>query len=112
LGAISVFVLMNCWAGLQHARALLRFAKLPRRDGFACPACKTAPPPGEFWTCGKCGQAFDIFQTGGVCPHCATQFAAAKCLDCGTDHPIGEWSAAAFALRTGNPQHADQLSRR
>jgi Zn-dependent protease/DNA-directed RNA polymerase subunit RPC12/RpoP len=99
LGVISVFVLMNCWGGLQHARALLRFAKLPRRDGFACPACKTSPPVGEFWTCGKCGQAFDIFQTGGVCPHCATRFAATKCLDCGAEHPMSEWNAAAFAPR-------------
>ncbi len=98
-GAIAVFMLMNCWGGLQHARALLRFAKLPRREGFACPACKTSPPVGEFWTCGKCGQSFDIFQTGGVCPHCATRFAATKCLDCGREHPISEWSAAAFARR-------------
>jgi Zn-dependent protease len=98
-GAIAVFMLMNCWGGLQHARVLLRFAKLPRREGFACPACKTAPPLGEFWTCGKCGQAFDTFQTGGVCPHCATRFAATKCLDCGTEHSMSEWNAAAFAPR-------------
>jgi Zn-dependent protease len=98
-GAIAVFMLMNCWGGLQHARALLRFAKLPRREGFACPACKMAPPLGEFWTCGKCGQTFDIFQTGGVCPHCATRFAATKCLDCGTEHPMSEWNAAAFTPR-------------
>lgn len=100
LGAISIFVLMNCWGGFQHARALLRFAKLPRREGFLCPACKTAPPMGEFWRCGKCGQAFDTFQTGAVCPHCRTGFAATKCLDCGAEHPIGEWNAAAFASRS------------
>ncbi len=99
LGVISVFILMNCWGGLQHARALLRFAKLPRREGFACPACKTAPPLGEFWKCGKCGQTFDTFVTGGACPRCATRFAATKCLDCGAEHPMSEWSAAAFAHR-------------
>jgi Zn-dependent protease len=98
-GAIAVFMMMNCWGGLQHARALLRFAKLPRREGFACPACKTAPPLGEFWKCGKCGQAFDTFQTGSTCPNCRTGFATTKCLDCGAEHPIGEWSAAAFAHR-------------
>jgi len=97
LGAISVFVLMNCWGGLQQARALLRFAKLPRRAGFACPACKTAPPVGEFWKCAKCGQPFDTFQTGAVCPNCRTQFAVTKCLDCGAQHSMSEWSAAAFA---------------
>ena len=99
-GAIAVFMLMNCWGGLQHARALLRFAKLPRREGFLCPACKTAPPLGEFWKCGKCGQAFDTFQTQAVCPNCRTQFAATKCLDCGEEHPVGEWSAAAYASRS------------
>jgi len=92
LGAIAVFMLMNCWGGLRHAQALLRFAKLPRREGFACPACKTSPPIGEFWKCGKCGQAFDTFQTQGVCPNCATQFAATRCLDCGAVHPISEWA--------------------
>src|ERR1700692_4322741 len=30
--AISAFMLMNCWSGLKHAQALLRFAKLPRRE--------------------------------------------------------------------------------
>ncbi len=74
LGAIAVFMLMNCWSGLQHARALLRFAKVPRRDGLACPTCQAAPPVGDYWTCGKCGQPFDMFQSHGVCPHCSTQF--------------------------------------
>ena len=95
-GAIAVFMLLNCWGGLQHARALLRLAKLPRREGFACPRCNTAPPLGNFWKCGKCGQAFDTFQTRAVCPHCGTQFAATKCLDCGGLNPISEWMTAAL----------------
>jgi len=92
LGAIAVFLLLNCWGGLRHAQALLRFAKLPRREGFACPACKSAPPIGDLWRCGRCGQPFDIFQTQGVCPHCGAQFAATKCLDCGAVHPLNEWA--------------------
>jgi Zn-dependent protease len=98
LGAIAVFMLLNCWGGLQHARALLRFAKLPRRAGVACPECKTAPPIGEFWKCGNCGQAFDTFQTRAVCPGCATQFAVTKCLDCGAVHPMSEWVAPVTSL--------------
>jgi Zn-dependent protease len=94
LGAIAVFMLMNCWGGLRHAQALLRFAKLPRRNGFACPACKSAPPIGEFWTCGRCGQPFDTFQTQAACPKCATQFAATKCLDCGAVRPMSEWATS------------------
>lgn len=94
LGAIAVFMLINCWSGLQHARALLRVAKLPRRDGFTCPACKESPPVGEYWKCGKCGQAFDMFQTHAVCPNCSTQFAQTKCLDCGAASPINDWMVA------------------
>lgn len=92
-GAMAVFMLMNCWGGLQHALQLSRFAKLPRHIGFACPSCKTGPPIGEFWKCGKCGRPFDIFQTRGTCPHCATQFSETKCLDCGQVHPVSEWTA-------------------
>jgi hypothetical protein len=90
-GALAVFMLMNCWGGLQHARALLQMAKLPRRDGFSCPTCNMAPPVGEFWKCGKCGQAFDTFQNHAACPHCGTQYAQTKCLDCGRLHPMHEW---------------------
>jgi Zn-dependent protease len=92
-GVLSVFMLMNCWSGLRQAQALSRLAKLPRRDGFACPRCKTAPPLGEFWKCGQCGQPFDTFQARAVCPHCAAQFAVTKCLDCGAPHAMSEWVA-------------------
>jgi Zn-dependent protease len=96
-GALAAFMLMNCWSGLQHARALLRLAKLPRRDGFACPTCKTSPPVGEYWQCGKCGQPFDMFQTHGVCPHCSTQYAQTKCLDCGRLNPLNDWMVGSLA---------------
>jgi Zn-dependent protease len=96
LGALAIFMLMNCWGGMKHAQALLRLAKMPRRDGFACPACKTAPPIGDFWKCGHCGQSFDTFQTTGVCPYCHAQFAATACMDCGERHPISEWMVASL----------------
>jgi Zn-dependent protease/ribosomal protein L37AE/L43A len=92
LGAISAFILMNCWGGLRQARALSRLAKIPRRDGFACPECKTAPPVGAIWRCGKCGGPFDTFATLGTCPHCGTHFNATQCLDCGSLRPINEWA--------------------
>ena len=102
-GAVAIFMLMNCWGGLKHAQALLRFAKLPRRDGFACPACKTKPPIGGFWKCGRCRNPFDTFQTRAACPHCATQFAATKCLDCGALHPMTEWFAPTMSLSSTFP---------
>ena len=95
LGAIAVFMLLNCWGGLRHAQALLKLSKLPRRAGFSCPSCKTAPPAGAYWKCGNCGQPFDTFQTGAVCPNCRTQFPATQCLDCGRQHALSAWSSAA-----------------
>jgi hypothetical protein len=97
LGVLSVFILMNCWRGLRQAQALSRLAKLPRREWFSCPRCNTAPPVGDFWKCSHCGQPFDTFQTRAVCPHCATQFAVTKCLDCGGLHAIGDWAVPYLA---------------
>ena len=91
LGIMAFFILMNCWGGLNHARALSRLAKLPRREGFACPSCKATPPLGELWRCGKCGKPFDIFLSQGACPHCGTQFNMTQCLDCGAGSPIDQW---------------------
>ena len=93
LGVIAIFMLMNCWGGLQHARFLSRLAKLPRRDGFACPRCHTAPPVGPYWKCGQCGQPFDTFESRGTCPYCQAQFPVTRCLDCGGLHPLSEWVA-------------------
>jgi Zn-dependent protease/DNA-directed RNA polymerase subunit RPC12/RpoP len=103
LGAIAVFLLLNCWSGLQHARALLRFAKLPRRLEYACPSCQASPPIGEYWKCGNCGKAFDSFQTGAVCPHCATRYEGTRCLDCGATHPIGAWSTHPMSVSSTLP---------
>lgn len=92
LGAIAIFMLMNCWGGLKHAQTLLRMSKLPRRQGLSCPTCNTAPPLGNYWKCSRCGQPFDTFATGAACPNCHTQFPATQCLDCGRQHPLPEWA--------------------
>ena len=96
LGIVAVYMLMNCWGGLKHAQALLQLTKLPRRNGFLCPACKIAPPVGSYWKCTTCGGEFDTFQTGAVCPSCRTQFPTTRCLDCGRLHPMHEWTTASL----------------
>ena len=96
LGIVAVYMLMNCWGGLKHAQDLLKLSKLPRRHGFACPACKTAPPVGSYWKCANCGGTFDTFQTGAVCPSCRTQFPTTRCLDCGHLHPMSQWAGASL----------------
>jgi Zn-dependent protease len=94
LAVLAVFMLLNCWAGLKHARALLKIAKMPRRDGFACPRCKSAPLIGNLWKCSQCQTSFDTFQTGAMCPTCGARFPVTKCIDCGAVNPMNEWAVA------------------
>ena len=94
-GILAVFILLNCWRGLQHAQSLLRIANSPRNTGFACPACRANPQIGNFWMCSQCKNMFDTFQTQAVCPACATQYALTSCLDCGQRHPLSQWIATA-----------------
>ena len=97
IAAICVFMLMNCWSGLKQAQQLIRMARLPRRQGFACPSCRTAPPRGAYWLCAACRQPFDAFESRAVCPHCSAQFTTTTCLDCGEQHPINDWMDRTFA---------------
>lgn len=89
--ALAIFAAFNCWIGFKQARAMMTVAKAPRRDGFRCPECKTQPPKGNFWRCGKCRQPFDTFETHGICPHCSTEYTATSCPECGSLHPITAW---------------------
>ncbi len=91
LGILAVFILANCWRGLQQARQLARVAKLPRHPGFRCPSCETSPPIGAWWTCARCSRPFDAFATGAVCPACGAQYSGTRCLDCGEMHTMDEW---------------------
>jgi hypothetical protein len=107
MGAIAVFMLIICWGGLKQARTLLLLARLPRRPGFACPSCRTAPLLGEKWRCGHCEQAFDTFLTGSVCPHCGAQYPTTMCGDCGKSYPMNEWidrTAAGLGVVNGGLQ--------
>ena len=88
---IAAYAGMNCWSGFKTARALRNLEKIPRRQGFACPSCKNAPPIGQKWRCNKCETKFDTFETGGVCPQCSARFEKATCLDCQRQAPIAEW---------------------
>lgn len=89
--ALAAFAAFNCWIGFRQAQAMMKVAKAPRREGYRCPECKTAPPMGAFWRCGKCRQPFDTFETHAICPHCQTQYAATSCPECGALTPISAW---------------------
>ena len=100
-GILAAFLLLNCWNGLQHARVLLRMAKLPRRQGFSCPTCKVSPPIGDYWVCGQCRKPFDTFQSQSVCPNCGARFSTTRCLDCGRPSPMNDWSVPLVAPPLG-----------
>jgi Zn-dependent protease len=91
LGIVAAFVALRSWAGFQQARALARLARALRHEGFACPSCRAAPLKGTYWRCDDCGQQFDSFEQGAVCPGCGKQFAATACLECGNRHPLPDW---------------------
>lgn len=87
------FILMNCWRGLQMAFLLLKLERLPRHSRFACPHCLESPPAGSFWGCGRCGTGFDIFASGAICPRCAATFQEVRCIHCGKNSPLLQWTA-------------------
>jgi len=91
-GILAVFVLLNCWKALAHARSWARIAKAPRRDGLACPNCRTLPPQGAFWVCSNCRKPFDLFETNASCPHCRMPFSTLICPECSVTAPISAWS--------------------
>jgi Zn-dependent protease len=95
LGVIALFILMNSWNGLRQARLLSRLAQLQRRQGFACPWCRTEPPVGNFWKCEACDTPFDTFATQAICPSCDTHSAQTRCLDCGRPNPMSSWLTTA-----------------
>jgi Zn-dependent protease len=103
LGIVGVFLLLNCWGGLQSARALLKLAKAPRRQGYACPNCHAAPPVGNNWRCSMCKQAFDTFDTQAQCPYCLSRFPNTSCYECGAQNPIGAWATTPPAAIAAKP---------
>lgn len=98
IGIMAGFILLNCWGGLRHALRLGRIDKAPRRGDLACPACRTAPPAGAFWVCGRCRKPFDMFENEGACPNCDTAYVTTPCLACGASGPIAAWTPGAPGL--------------
>ena len=104
LGILCIFLVLNCWTGLQAALALLRRENSPRRAGFACPSCKASPPIGAYWACPKCKTKFDTFATNAVCPSCAAVFNTTSCPECGRSNPLAQWAPGSVVTSTASPQ--------
>jgi len=103
---LGLFLGQQCFAGLQHAKALLAHERRPRHTGFSCPTCQRPPPGGPLWRCQSCGNTFDAFSTRGVCPHCSVVQDAIPCVHCGHAHPLTRWENRS-ARRPGDPPVID-----
>ena len=101
LGVLAVFILLNCWRGLVHARKLAKVSKLPRHAGFVCPDCRQPAISGSFWRCARCLKAFDPFESNAVCPHCSTVFPVTQCIECGRSNPIAAWAVSPPVITAG-----------
>jgi Zn-dependent protease len=97
LGLLCILIFTYCFRSFVEARDLLRRGKAPRREGYFCPNCRTAPPVGDFWHCGRCRKSFDPFATHLLCPHCSTQYSILVCLECGNAAPPDAWAHGELA---------------
>jgi DNA-directed RNA polymerase subunit RPC12/RpoP len=102
LAIISLYLVTNCWSGFKQAQALRKMEQLPRRQGFACPSCRMAPPIGLYWGCSRCKQPFDTFAASGVCPNCANRFENTTCLHCRRGFPMSEWATESSKIGVMN----------
>jgi hypothetical protein len=56
-------------------------AKSPSGPRIHCPLCGWSPRKEDLWTC-SCGNEWNTFDTGGVCPGCLHQWTSTQCLSC------------------------------
>ncbi len=57
-----------------------------------CPKCDWQPDDSTAWSCDQsCGQHFNSFKTGGVCPKCSKKWKYTQCLSCHLISLHKEW---------------------
>ena len=91
IGIVAFFILNQCWRGFGEAKNLSRLARIPRREGFACPSCQAKPLQVPAWVCPTCQTQFDTFEHGAICPGCSTVLPVTGCPECRQTHPFAEW---------------------
>jgi hypothetical protein len=57
-----------------------------------CPLCGWSPRKEDRWAC-SCGNEWNTFDTGGVCPACLHQWIETQCLSCSRWSPHSQWYA-------------------
>src|SRR5262245_9338704 len=64
----------------------------PSGPRILCPLCGWSPRKEDKWFC-TCGNEWNTFDTGGVCPACPHQWSETQCLACSRWSPHSEWYA-------------------
>lgn len=103
IGIMAVFVAFRSWSGYQQAQILAELARAPRHPDAACPGCGAHPLMGDYWGCGQCRTAFDLFAQRGVCPGCGSEFVESRCPECQQVHLLADWRRSGHANEEGNP---------
>lgn len=105
IGLMVLFLGQQCVSGYRQARAMLQLLQLTRNRDYRCPSCGSSPPAMPIWSCGQCGQRFDVFAARGVCPHCHQGSAqpVVPCVDCGTAHGLEQWGSPRYRGAGGSP---------
>src|ERR1700740_2501488 len=57
-----------------------------------CSLCGWSPRKEDRWFC-TCGNEWNTFDTGGVCPACLHQWSETQCLSCSKWSPHSNWYA-------------------
>jgi hypothetical protein len=57
-----------------------------------CPLCGWSPRKEDKWFC-TCGNEWNTFDTGGVCPACLQQWTETQCLSCSRWSAHSDWYA-------------------
>ena len=64
----------------------------PSGPRIRCPLCGWSPRKEDRWFC-TCGNEWNTFDTGGVCPACLHRWTETQCLTCGRWSPHSLWYA-------------------
>jgi hypothetical protein len=64
--------------------------KNPGTPRICCPLCGWSPQKEDKWFC-TCGNEWNTFDTGGVCPACLHQWTETQCLSCSRWSPHSLW---------------------
>jgi hypothetical protein len=65
-------------------------ATIPPALASGAPLCGWTPRKEDRWSC-TCGNEWNTFDTGGVCPACLHQWTETQCLSCGGWSAHSEW---------------------